>query len=344
MSGGAAIGRNRVGVQVWEGTQWLLRDEDRRVRRAYVDAILTWLRLEMSSNDLRVLEDKRKLLRTTSKTDVNSNRKDTMAKRAVSNASQRETNGKPSKSTFLQLLHLAIYDNAIEAPESESDLLLMHLLLVNLVEKLGVNAAKSGLPMIMRLQEDVNVDELISTPTAKINIGSLVHGHFWTLCNKFDFDTSTVGFVVQSEISRRKQHGLWLDTVQVPPLPIDRIMSATSRPLTEKIPLPVVQTESLRPFDSRPCHGRSGSRSHTPWQSRHLLTAPHLRRDESSACRYSRLRVPLRHLLRTSYLSRFEKLCFRIGPKAPALPVLRKNRYSPSRSMARGKALIYRSI
>ena len=252
VSGGAAIGRNRVGVQVWEGTQWLLRDEDRRVRRAYVDAILTWLRLEMSSNDLRVLEDKRKLLRTTSKTDVNSNRKNTMAKRAVSNASQRETNGKPSKSTFLQLLHLAIYDNAIEAPESESDLLLMHLLLVNLVEKLGVNAAKSGLPMIMRLQEDVNVDELISTPTAKVNIGSLVHGHFWTLCNRFDFDTSTVGFVVQGEISRRKQHGLWLDTVQVPPLPLDRIMSATSRPLTEKIPLPVVQTESLRPFDSRP--------------------------------------------------------------------------------------------
>ena len=252
VSAGAAIGRNRVGVQVWEGTQWLLRDEDRRVRRAYVDAILTWLRLEMSSNDLRVLEDKRKLLKTTSKPDVNSNRKDTVAKRAVSNASQRETNGKPSNSTFLQLLHLAIYDNAIEAPESESDLLLMHLLLVNLVEKLGINAAKSGLPMIMRLQEDINVDELISTPTAKVNIGSLVHGHLWTLCNRFDFDTSTVGFVVQSEISRRKQHGLWLDTVQVPPLPLDRIMSATSRPLTDKIPLPVVQTESLRPFDSRP--------------------------------------------------------------------------------------------
>ena len=252
VSGGAAIGRNRVSVQVWEGTQWLLRDEDRRVRRAYVDAILTWLRLEMSSNDLRVLEDKRKLSRTTSKTDVNSNRKDTMAKRAVSNASQREDNGKPSKSTFLQLLHLAIYDNAIEAPESESDLLLMHLLLFNLVEKLGVNATKSGLPMIMRLQEDINVDELISTPVAKVNVGSLVHGHFWTLCNKFDFDTSTVGFVIQSEISRRKQHGLWLDTIQVPPLPLERIISATSRPLTQKIPPPAVQTESLKPFDSRP--------------------------------------------------------------------------------------------
>lgn len=252
VSGGAAIGRNRVGVQVWEGTQWLLRDEDRRVRRAYVDALLTWLRLEMSSNDLRVLEDKRKLLKSASKTDVNSSRRDTMTRRAVSTASRNDKTSKPAKSTFLQLLHLAVYDNAIEAPESGSDLLLIHLLLVRLVEKLGVNAVKTGLPMIMRLQEDINVDELISTPIAKLNISSLVHGYFWTLCEKFDFDTSSVGFAVQSEISRRKQHGLWLDAIQIPPLPLEQIMSAASRPLLEKIPLPVLQTESLKPFDSRP--------------------------------------------------------------------------------------------
>ena len=251
-SGGTAIGRNRVSVQVWEGTQWLLRDDDRRVRRAYVDSLLTWLRLEMSSNDLRVLEDKRKLLRTASKTDVNSNRKDATAKRAASNASQRDHNSKPTKSTFLQLLHLAIYDTAIETPGSEPDLLLIHLLLISLVEKLGVNAAKTGLPMIMRLQEDINVDELIPTPVAKVNIGSLVHGYLWNLCSKFDFDTSTVGFVIQNEISRRKQHGLWLDTIQVPPLPLERIMLASSRPLTEKVPLPVLQAESVKPFDSRP--------------------------------------------------------------------------------------------
>ncbi len=252
VSGGAAVGRNRVGVQVWEGTQWLLRDEDRRVRRAYVDALLTWLRLEMSSNDLRVLEDKRKLLRTTSKTDVDSNRRDTMTRRAVSAASRSEKNGKPAKSSFLQLLHLAIYDNAIEAPESGSDLLLIHLLLFRLVEKLGVNAVKTGLPMIMRLQEDINVDELISTPTAKLNVGSLVHGYFWTLCEKFDFDTSNVGFAIQREISRRKQHRLWLDAIQVPPLPLEQIMSAASRPLSERLSLPVLLTESLKPFDARP--------------------------------------------------------------------------------------------
>lgn len=252
VNGGAAIGRDRVSVQVWEGTQWLIRDEDRRVRRAYVDALLTWLQLEMSSNDLRVLEDKRKLLRTASKTDVNSSRRDIMTRRVVSNASRSEKTCKPARSTFLQLLHLAIYDNAIEAPESDSDLLLIHLLLVRLVEKLGVNAVKTGLPMVMRLQEDINVDDLISTPIAKLKIGSLVHGYFWTLCDKFDFDMSDVGFAVQSEISRRKQHGLWLDTIQLPPLPLEQIMSAASRPLSEKTPLPVLQTQSLKPFDSRP--------------------------------------------------------------------------------------------
>lgn len=252
MSGGGAIGRNRVGVQVWEGTQWLLRDEDRRVRRAYVDALLAWLRLEMSLNDLRVVENKRDLPKTTSKTDINGSRQDTMARQIVSTASRGEKNGKPAKSTFLELLHLAIYDNAIEAPESGSDLLLIHLLLFRLVEKLGVNAVKTGLPMIMRLQEDINVDELISTPIAKLNVGSLVHGYFWTLCEKFDFDTSYVGLAVQREISRRKQHGLWLDAVQVPPLPLEQIMSAATRPLSEKIPLPVLQQESLKPFDLRP--------------------------------------------------------------------------------------------
>ena len=252
VSGGAAVGRNRIGVQVWEGTQWLLRDEDRRVRRAYVDALLTWLRLEMSSNDLRVLEDKRQLLRTTSKTDIDSSRRDTMTKRAVSAASRSDKNSKPAKSTFLQLLHLAIYDNAIEAPESESDLLLVHLLLFRLVEKIGVNAVKTGLPMIMRLQEDINVDAVISTATAKLNVGSLVHGYFWTLCEKFDFDTTNVGLAVHKEISRRKQQGSWLDTIQVPPLPLDQIMSAVSRPLSEKVPLPVLLKESLKPFDARP--------------------------------------------------------------------------------------------
>lgn len=249
-SGGAAIGRNRLGVRVWEGTQWLLRDPDRRVRRAYVDALLIWLRLEMSKDDLRLLDDKRQLLNRPLKTG-DSTEWAQLTRRAVSNASHRERQAKPSHSSFLQLLHLAIYDNAIEAPESDADLLLLHLLLVSLVQKLGINAAKEGLPMILRLQEDINIDAVIATPTAKLNIGSIVHGYLWALTEHFDLDSSRAGYEIQLEISRRKRHKLWLDAVQLPPVPLDAIMTTTSANLSERPSIPVLQRESLKPFDSR---------------------------------------------------------------------------------------------
>jgi len=246
-SGAGAVGRNRVSVRTWEGTQWLLRDEDRRVRRAYVDALLTWLRLEMSKNDLRVMEDKRHTARGTSKANGDSYRTASLTRRVVSNASQRTS--KPAKSTFLQLLHLAIYNNALESRESESDVLLLHLLMVNLIEKLGVNAVKSGLPMIARLQEDINLDELVATP-AKVNVGSLVHGYLLALCVKFELDATLVGYGVQSEIQRRRNLGLWLDGIRIPPLRLDQIMAATFDPLMESRSLEALAKESLRPFDA----------------------------------------------------------------------------------------------
>ena len=249
VAGAAAIGRNRVSVQVWEGTQWLLRDEDRRVRRAYVDALLTWLRLEMSKNDLRVVEDKRKLTRILAKMDADGT---DLPRRAMSAASRGDNHCKPVRSTFLQLLHLAVYDNAVESPESDSDIMLLHLLLFHLVEKLGVNGAKCGLPMMMRLQEDINNDGIIPTPIGKLNVGSLVHGYLWTLSEKFDLDTSRVGHEIYSEILRRREHKLWLDGVRIPPLPLDQIVSPKNVSITDKLPLPILQQESLRPFDSRP--------------------------------------------------------------------------------------------
>ncbi|KAL8820547.1 MAG: hypothetical protein Q9223_001258 [Gallowayella weberi] len=249
-NGGAAMGRKRVNVLVWEGTQWLLRDEDRRVRRAYVDALLTWLHLEMSKSDLNVLEDKQQLLRGPSKTG-NGTDWGQLTRRAVSNASHRDKQSKPATSSFLQLLHLAVYDNAIESPEVEADLLLLHLLLVNLVEKLGVNAVKEGLPMILRLQEDINIDTIVASPTAKLNIGTVVHGYLWALSKEFDLDGSPIGYEIQSEISRRKKHRLWLHTVQVPAITLDAIMTTISTTFAEHLPVPVLQQEALKPFDSR---------------------------------------------------------------------------------------------
>jgi len=250
-AGIAAMGRNKVSAQVWEGTQWLLRDVDQGVRRAYVDALLTWLKLEMSKSDLRVMEDRRKMSKSSAKREAGDVPHPDLAKRAVSNASQREKVPKPPKSTFLQLLHLAIYDDAIESPESESEVLVLHLLLINLVEKLGVNAAKSGLPMVVRLQEDINNDDVIATPLAKVNIGSLVHGYFWALSEKLDFDTSRVGYEIHSEITRRKRKGLWVDKIRLPPLPLDQIRRRESLPMIETTPLPRFERESLKPFDGR---------------------------------------------------------------------------------------------
>jgi len=255
VTGAGAVGRNRVGVQVWEGTQWLLRDEDRRVRRAYVDSLVTWLRLEMSKNDLRIMEDrdvKSKKPNPGTGSMANGAPSERAVARVISNASRRSQATKPPRSTFLQLLHLAVYDNAIEAPENESEVLLLHLLLYQLIEKLGINAIKHGLPMIVRLQEDINSPTITPTPESKIVLGSLVHGYFAALTKHFECEATVAGFEISSEIMRRKEHGLWLTAITIPPIPLDRIMVSSTVDAVREVTPVVAQTESLRPFDALP--------------------------------------------------------------------------------------------
>ncbi|OAL01574.1 hypothetical protein IQ06DRAFT_292441 [Phaeosphaeriaceae sp. SRC1lsM3a] len=236
----ASVSRSKVGVSVWEGTQWLLRDPSGKVRKAYVDAVVTWLNLEKKKEDLKIVENYRKKEKETDK--------GALARRAVSNASHRERANKQSrgKDTFLPLLHLAVYENALFYVDSEEDYLLLHLLLTTLINKLGVNAARSGLPMIMRLQEDIAT---IEDPGTKIRIGSLVHGYFWALSMALDFEVSSVGRSLHNEISRRSSKGLWVKNIQVPPVPVDRI--ATPHPDPVRLPSTTVQSEALNPFDNR---------------------------------------------------------------------------------------------
>ncbi|KAI9737494.1 MAG: plasma membrane localization protein [Cirrosporium novae-zelandiae] len=246
--GATAVGRNRVRVQVWEDTQWLLRDE-KEVRMAYGDALLTWLRLETDQTDLQVMNDRPTASKST-KRDGKDQTENKLSRRAMSIGSRGDKTTKSMKLTFLQLLHLAIYDNALEAPEDEQNILLLHLLLWNLVERLGVNAVRAGLPMIFRLQEDINFDDVIPTPAAKINIGSLVHVYFWELSEKFGFEVTKVGSEIQSEVSRRKQKGLWLERVRLPPLALEQVRSL-DRYSGMGRPPSTAEDESLRPFDSR---------------------------------------------------------------------------------------------
>lgn len=243
--GTGAIGRNKVTIRVWEGTQWLLRDEDRRVRRAYIGALLTWLTTEMDKKDLRIVED----ILSSKKNKVAGEeipRTASSIARVASNAS-RGSRVNSLKTTYLQLIHLAVYDNVLESPEDKNDILLMHLLLTSLGERLGMNALRSGLPMVLRLQEDINTTAACKTPKAKIYVGSLVHGYLLSLSRIFEFETTMPGFEIGNEISRRKKARLWLDSIQVPPLSLEKIAGASVS--YGALPDDIVKNESLKPFD-----------------------------------------------------------------------------------------------
>lgn len=243
-AGTSAEVRSRVGVQVWEGTQWLLKDDDPEVRAAYIDAVVNWLRLETNKVDLLLPSNGLRKAKT-SKRDAVSNGEISIAKRAVSNASRREP--KPTKSTFLQLLHLAIYDNAIERSNSDQSILLLFLLMWTMIERLGVNSLRSGLPMILNLQNDVLNDSTIYSPEAKTRIASLVHGYLWAIADKFDLEGTPVGQEINTEISRRKRFGCWFDKIRFPATNILQIV-ATNGSSEKHVEPSKDAVDAIRPF------------------------------------------------------------------------------------------------
>ncbi|KAK4042124.1 hypothetical protein C8A01DRAFT_14208 [Parachaetomium inaequale] len=243
MSGNLGLSRSHVPIQVWDGTQWLLRDPDGLVRKAYADAVMTWLDRETTSADGKAIDETaRPMLK---------NRElpgSTLAKRAVSSASAREKPVKAPRSHFLQLLHLSIYDNAIQYIDYETDILLLHVLLAKLVDKLGVNAVRYGLPMIFRLQEDIQDAE---TPIHKVRLGSLVHGYFWMLTEKFDFEGAVVGRAIHNEIVRRRTKNFWVEGVNMPAPLLDLVGTPGTVRRQPRLPTEEIESEALLPFDER---------------------------------------------------------------------------------------------
>lgn len=214
--------RNQVGIHVWEGTQGLLRDPERDVRHAYADAFLSWLQLETSKHDLKARVDPPKYVKQTSKRDSDElnkpNRRSTSAP-----GNQKELITLTAQSNFLRLLHLAIFDFALEAATIESEVLLLHLLLASLVEHLGVNAAQFGLPMVLKLQDDLFTSVDLGSVRARINIGSLVHGYLLALAEKFNIESTHAGVEIRNEIEKRQSKGQWLSKIKLPPTGLDRI-------------------------------------------------------------------------------------------------------------------------
>ncbi|KAI1417382.1 hypothetical protein F5Y13DRAFT_152679 [Hypoxylon sp. FL1857] len=244
VSGNVSLTRNKVPIQVWEGTHWLLRDPDGQVRKAYVDALSTWLDRETTRSDLEARDDMgQKPSRANREIPPAS-----VARRAVSSASNREKPAKVPRSRFLQLLHLAIYDSALQFIEYETDIALLHVLLTKLVNKLGVNAARYGLPMIFRLQEDILEAE---TPTAKVHLGCLCHGYFWALSEHFEFEALPVGRAIHNEIVRRRSKQFWVEGVHVPTPPLEVLGTPGTGKSQSKMPSHEVESEALLPFDDR---------------------------------------------------------------------------------------------
>jgi len=243
-SGGQIEARARVGIQVWEGTQWLLKDEDREGRLAYVDSLLTWLRLETNKNDMLLPRDGPRKALSHGKKNAGQNGEAALAKRAVSSASKKEP--KLAKSNFLQLLHLAIYDSILDQAEHEADMLLLYLLLTKLVDRLGVNALRTGLPMMIRLQQTTLNGEVVSA-RARVHVASVVHGYLWSIAERFDFEASKVGHEINAEISRRKKLAVWFEQIKFPALSIDHIRTTLAS--DEKAPSYAEEAvDTIKPF------------------------------------------------------------------------------------------------
>lgn len=238
MIGGASHARNGVSIQVWEGTQWLLRDSDWKVRKAYVATLQTWMKYEMTNADLLASWPNKDGFVLQS------------GKRVISNATQKEKTAPklPTKSNFLELLHVAIYENALRHVSNEDDIILLHSLLTSLVEKLGVNAVKDGLPMIFCLHADIPG---LETSLSKIHIDSLCYGYLWTICEKFKLAPSPVEQTIRNEIKQRQEKMQWVPKVSYPPIDLEQIRNPQHSLSIQPSHLEKVNSARFHPFIDR---------------------------------------------------------------------------------------------
>ncbi|RJE21124.1 hypothetical protein PHISCL_06529 [Aspergillus sclerotialis] len=227
MAAAGVESRDRIGIDAWDGTQWLLRAPEREVRYAYADAFLSWLKFETNKCDLKFKDENEKRSGSMRKREMPENSELSDKRNASSTVGPREQATLVTQSNFLRLLHLTIYDIALENSSEESEILLLHLLLTNLIENLGVNSVRFGLPMILKLQDDAeNVDAQRSLG-AKVNIASLGYGYLWALSEKFDLEVLKVGSEIVHEIERRRRLGLWFEKIRLPPVSLDNIIAAS---------------------------------------------------------------------------------------------------------------------
>ena len=219
--------QSRDDMEVWSGTQWLLRENDRNVRTAYADAFLTWLHagtcergaLPASTSSSDPCQS---LPRSGEDAD-----EDFQSRKGLS-IKEGPKGSTETGSSFLSLFHVAIYDTITQGPEIEADILLSHLLLTNMTQHLGITAVRHSLPMIGKMLDELEARQVFNGWVARFNVQSLVYGYLWALSQRFEFEHSEVGEEISSKIAQMKDRDHWLHSVQVPALPLDEIAKVTA--------------------------------------------------------------------------------------------------------------------
>ncbi|KKA30887.1 hypothetical protein TD95_004545 [Thielaviopsis punctulata] len=243
MASNKALTRNKVPLHVWDDTHMLLRDPDGHLRKAYVDAFSVWLDRETTEFDSRAIDDSAWSRNQAGKALPGTSR----GRRAMSMVA-REPQPNAAGSRFLQLIHLAVYDNALQYVDFETDYLLLHVLLSKMAQRLGINAVRFGLPMIFRLQEDILE---VDSPVHKVRIGCLCHGYFWAVSVKFCLEHSVVGQAIGNEVTRRRSKHFWIEGLNVPTPPVELCGTPGLPRPQPRMPIEEIEFEALLPFDDR---------------------------------------------------------------------------------------------
>ncbi|KAF3213710.1 plasma membrane localization protein [Orbilia oligospora] len=186
-----SIGRNTVPLSVWDGTHWLLREEEKGVRKAYIDSISTYFALEVD--------------RPNTTSDIGT------ALIEVNSLDLTHRASKLINSSFLKLLHVSAFETVLAHATRAIDIVGVYKLLDLLVRKLGLPAILSGLPMIYRLDEEAGT---LESAKEKIAIKSLVLAYIYSISDTWAIEPLRQDTL--DMISDRQNTGKWFVPLKVP--------------------------------------------------------------------------------------------------------------------------------
>ncbi|KAK6534185.1 plasma membrane localization protein [Arthrobotrys megalospora] len=186
-----SIGRNTVPISVWEGTHWLLREEEKGVRKAYIDSISTYFSLEVD--------------RPNTTSDIGT------ALIEVNSLNLTHRAMKLVDSSFLKLLHVSAFETVLAHAATAVDVVGVYKLLDLLVRKMGLPAILSGLPMIYRLDEEAGG---LESAKEKIAIKSLVLAYIYSISDTWAIEPLRQDTL--DMINERQNSGKWFVPLKVP--------------------------------------------------------------------------------------------------------------------------------